>query len=264
MKKIFLEFLGLVVLFFGMWFALSRINFTGHIDFSRVNKIKEQKLSKVILDYLKREHEEVESDSVMNLVNGIKDRICADNGINGKEITVHIFRTDEINAFALPDHQLVIFTGLINFSKNPEEVGSVIAHELVHIEHRHVINKLVREIGLSVIIAATGDQKSAAAIKQIMRTVTSSAFDRNLERDADTTAVHYLANAHIDPKHFADFLDRLYKEKPHMPRQMVWISSHPDSGDRVSEILRVKRNLTYNVTDICDSSSWESFKKQMK
>ncbi len=70
------------------------------------------------------------------------------NDIDRDKIKVHLLFKDEVNAFALPDGHLVIFSGLILESENPEELSGVLAHELAHIELNHVMTKLMREVGL--------------------------------------------------------------------------------------------------------------------
>ena len=65
----------------------------------------------------------------ISFVNGIKNRLCTANGINDSSITLHILVRDEVNAIALPDRHLVVYTGMIRYCKSPEELSSVLAHK---------------------------------------------------------------------------------------------------------------------------------------
>ena len=74
-------------------------------------------------------------------------------------------------------------------------LSGVIAHELAHIEKKHVIKKLTREIGLSVLVSVISGQSDPGVISQIAKTLSSSAFDRKMEKEADMVGVQYLLNA---------------------------------------------------------------------
>ena len=97
-------------------------------------------------------------------------------------IKVHVLNKDEINAFALPNGHLIIYSGLINNSGNQEELTGVICHEIAHIELNHVMKKLIKEIGLSVLISMTTGKGGSEIIKETAKMLSSSAFDRKLEK----------------------------------------------------------------------------------
>ena len=65
-----------------------------------------------------------------------------------------------------------------------------------------------------------------------------------------------MAKAEIDPVYFADVIFRLSQEKNNIPKQFEWISTHPNSQDRCSEILRLRKLETYHTMPIADSSAW--------
>jgi Zn-dependent protease with chaperone function len=65
------------------------------------------------------------------------------------QIPLHfnVVRSSEVNAFALPNGHLIVYSGLISNSENQEEFCGVISHEIAHIILNHVMKKLVKEIG---------------------------------------------------------------------------------------------------------------------
>ena len=136
------------------------------------------------------------------------------------------------------------------------------AHEMAHIEHNHIIKKLSKEVGLSLLITIAGGNNSAEILKEITKTITSTAFDRDMERDADATGVQYLAKANIDPSNFANLLFRMSK-KSDVPKNLEWISTHPNTKDRTSEILKLSRKYRFKSLPVVDSSSWEYVKKEV-
>ena len=87
-------------------------------------------------------------DSAMDIIN---DRLLAE--LDSSEFNHHIWVVDEtdINAFTLPGGYIIVNQGLIEFAEHPEEVAGVIAHELGHVELRHVINRMVKELGINIL-----------------------------------------------------------------------------------------------------------------
>jgi beta-barrel assembly-enhancing protease len=263
MRKFLLQFITFLCLFFGAWFLLSRINFTGNVDFKKISKSNEEKIGNSILDFLKKTNDVVESDSITLAVNRMKNRLCKYNQLDSTLITIYVMANDEANAFALPGNNMVIYTGIMELCKTPEELCSVMAHEMVHIEHRHMIKKLTKEVGISLLITLASGESNAEILKGITKTITSTAFDRDLERDADETGVQYLAKANIDPEHFANILFRLSQTND-TPKNLEWISTHPNTNDRTADILKLRHKTPFKVLPLLDSISWSNIRKIAK
>ena len=156
MPKALVQFIVLAMLFFGSWFLLSRVDFVKHFHVEQLTQSNERKLGELILDAVKQGHSEIESDSVQTFVDSIQRRLCTASGIKDSSITLHLLARDDVNAFALPDRHLVIYTGLITYCNSPEELSGVLAHEIAHMKHGHVMKKLVKEVGLSMLMTIAG------------------------------------------------------------------------------------------------------------
>jgi beta-barrel assembly-enhancing protease len=263
MNKFIIQLLTFLCLFFGSWILLSRINFTGHYDFKQIGKSNEEKLSKHMMDYLDETNKRLDSDSIIQRIEKIRDRLCTSNDIDGRAIKLHIYYNKEVNAFALPANHMVIYTGLIDFCKSPEELASVMAHEMVHMEHNHIVKKMTKEVGLSLLITLAGNEKGGEILKELTRTISSTAFDRDMERDADTTAVSYLAKAKIDPVVFANLLFRLSQEHD-IPKSFEWISTHPNTKDRTADILKLSSKMKVKAMPILNDSIWNGMKEEIR
>ncbi len=261
MPKILSQFLVLAGLFFGTWFLLRTVDYRSLFRVDEVTNEAEQKLSELILDQMKKDGDECTSDSALALVELIRQRLCLANGIADSSITLHLLVHDEINAIALPDRQLVVYTGIIKYSNSPEELAGVLAHEITHIQHGHVMKKLKREVGVSMLGALAGGDAGGDIARQTTRLLTSSAFDREMESDADYGAVQMMAKAGIDPIHFADLLFRFSQEKGNIPKRFEWISSHPNTQERCAKILKLRKQEAYTIKPILDKARWEYLKK---
>jgi len=258
MKKITYQFFTLAALFFGIWLLLSRIDFVKDFHIVQITKANERKLGDLILRDVKQNTGELESDSVKIFINGIKKRLCTANGIKDSSITIDIFLNEDVNAFALPGNHIIVYSALIEYCKNPEELCGVLAHEIAHIKHGDVIKKLTREIGFSMLTTIAGGNAGGQISRDVIKLLSSTAFDREQEEEADTAAVRMMANANIDPEYFADLLFRLSKEKNDVPKRLEWISTHPNSQDRSAEVLNLRKHFVFHSIPIASNIDWKN------
>jgi predicted Zn-dependent protease len=261
MAKAFTHFVILALLFFGIWFLLSNVNFVEIFHVEQFTKDNEHKLGEFILDAVRRGNDELDSDTVQTCLDSIKNRLCTANDIADSSISIHILVKDDVNAFALPDRHLVVYTGLIRYCKSPEELEGVLAHEIAHMEHRHVMKKLVKEVGFSMLTAVAGGESSGEIGRQVVKLLSSTAFDREQESEADRSAVHMMANAGIDPESLANFLFRLSQEKKNIPKNFEWVSTHPNSQDRSAEILKLMKRETFRLRPVVNGYVWVSARR---
>jgi predicted Zn-dependent protease len=147
---------------------------------------------------------------------------------------VHITQDDTLNAFAMPGGIVVIHTGLIAATKRPEELAGVLAHEIQHVELRHSIRGMVKELGLRGLWSAvTGDIGATLAGKAALE-MTSLKFSRDDESEADDKGFDALVAAGIDPTGMPAFFKTMSEKSADAPA--AFLSSHPLSVDREKEL----------------------------
>jgi predicted Zn-dependent protease len=254
--KLFFEFAAIVLAFFAVWFVLRQINFVSEDDLKKFSKASERKLSELILETIEDRHSDFDQRKIKSYIDSIGYRVCVKNDIPFDSIKIHIIYNGEVNAFALPDRNMVIYTGLIENAKSAEEVAGVMAHEIGHMEKDHVMKKLAKEIGISMLFVIVGGSENLEVLNEAGRTLSSTAFDRSQEREADAFAVDALAKAEIDTEPFGNFLFRLSMGKGDIPEELIWISTHPDSKERAAEVFKRKKEFTYTPNPVLNTS-WE-------
>jgi predicted Zn-dependent protease len=264
MKKILLELVLTVAVIVAVWFGLSQVDWMKLFNIRQTTQNTEEKIGDLFWKILKNSETEITSDSIVVPIDSMLTRICKANSIERKKIKLHLLRKDDINAFALPGDHLVVFSGLITASENESELCGVIGHELAHMEKNHVMNKLVKEVGLSVLISMSTGNGNSEVIKSAIQQISSSAYDRKLETEADLTAVDYLEKAGIDPEPFANFLYRLADQTKNLPSQIYWISSHPESKERAEKIIERIKGKSFPKASAKDSLRFERLKEKMK
>lgn len=264
MKKIFFELIVSVALLLGTWLLLSQIDWMKLFKVEQTTQNTEEKVGDLFWDLLRKTETEINNPAVVNAVDSMVTFVCDKNHIDRESIKVHILEKDEVNAFALPNNHLVVYSGLIQECEIQAELYGVLCHEIAHMEKNHVMNKLVKEIGLSVLISISTGNSNSEVMKSALKQLSSSAYDRSLETEADLTAVEYLINAGIDPQPFANFLYRLSDETKNLPSQIYWISTHPESKARAEEIIHEVLKHTDFKPIQTDSVSFITLKEKLE
>jgi predicted Zn-dependent protease len=264
MKKSIIQGLITILLFFGTWYALSQIDWIKFFKVQQLTNKTEQKLGELFWEVFKKSEKEIKNTNVVNSVDSVVTHICKANKIDRSKLKIHVLCKDEINAFALPNGHLIINSGLVLDSENQEELAGVICHEIAHIELNHVMKKLVKEIGLSVLISMTTGNTGTEVIKETAKMLSSSAFDRSLEKEADIKAVDYLVNANLNPGPFADFLYKLSDMEHKETKYLTWISTHPDSKGRAEYIIEYSKGKETEYKPILSNETWGKVKVVLK
>ncbi|ODS84231.1 MAG: peptidase M48 [Cytophagaceae bacterium SCN 52-12] len=263
MGRIWLQALLLVALFFGMYHTLRQVDWVNLLEIRETADKTEKKLGDMLWSMFRKSDREVKDKLVTHSLDSILVKLCDYNDIPEENIRLHVLEKDEVNAFALPDGHLVIYTGLIAACESPEELAGVMAHELAHIELDHVMKKLVKEIGLSVLVSMTTGSGGGEIAKEVARTLSSSAFDRQQEKEADIAAVDYMAAADIDPEPFGEFLYRLGGKSSRMGEYLSWISTHPDSRERGEYVISYAEEKTYEAGPVLGIGTWSRIREQL-
>jgi predicted Zn-dependent protease len=145
MKKLIVQGAAILLLFFTIWFALSQIDWINIFKINQVTDKTEEKLGDKLWEVIQQSEKEIRNARVVNSVDSIINHVCKENNIDREKLKIHILENSDINAFALPNGHLIIYSGLIVNSDNQEELAGVICHEIAHIELNHIMKKLVKE-----------------------------------------------------------------------------------------------------------------------
>jgi beta-barrel assembly-enhancing protease len=261
MKKVIIQGVITIVVFFGAWFALSQIDWVRIFKVQKITNRTEEKLGDLFWEIFQKSEKENQNPLLLSSLDSMVTKICSANKIERKQIKVHILDRDEINAFALPNGHLIVYTGLILESDNPEELSGVICHELAHIQLNHVMKKLVKEVGISVLVSMTTGNSGSQIIKEAAKLLSSSAFDRSLEKDADIKAVDFLVRANINPEPFANFLYRISDKKNETTNYLTWISTHPEPKERAEYIVGYSIDKEIAWEPVLYMETWKQLKE---
>lgn len=133
--------------------------------------------------------------------------------IEAFNLSLHFRFSESIgaNAFALPSGDLIFTDAIVNLAQSDEELLSVMAHEVGHLEQRHMLRRVVQNSMLVFILTMiSGDASSSASVVVAAPTLfLEMAYSRKFEREADDYALHFMREKNIDPVHFANMMARM-------------------------------------------------------
>lgn len=261
MLRIVTQGLILLATFLGSWAALAQVDWIGLLRPERVTDAAETRLGDLVWRRLEREAVVLYDPLLTGPVDSLRRRICAVAQRGSCAVRVHVIREDEINAFALPGERILVTTGLLREVESEGELAGVLAHEFAHVELRHVMNKLVKELGLAIIVSSgTG----SAVVQQVLHSLSSTAYDRRMEGDADRRGVDLLVRARIDPEAFANLTYRLGGRGVDPNGALRWLSTHPSSEERALAILSRARDVKVDPEPVVDPAAWEGMKGALR
>jgi beta-barrel assembly-enhancing protease len=263
-KKFFIHLLFFIVVLGSVYYALSNIGFRELFKVEKRMEKLEGKLNRWTIRHFENEYEKISDKRVDSLIVSITSELQQPNNFQHDNFDYIILQSEDINAFALPGNTIIIFSELLNFAETQEEFLGVVAHEIAHIEENHVIKKLSKEIGLAAIFTLFSGSNNLEVIKEIAKITSSTAYDRELEREADSLAVDYLFKASINPQGFIDIMTRFAMESDDIPHQFRWISSHPETDERVTTIQSMIDNNPKFEFKKRDESDWNELKEYIR
>lgn len=149
-----------------------------------------------------------------------------------------VFRTGgplQANALALPGGILVVTDELVALAPDDDAILGVLAHELGHVQHRHVTASIIQASGLSMVaFVLWGDVSTLLAAAPVA--LMQATYSRESETQADTYAIRFIQTAGLRSASVAELFEAMQKQTGD-DGNSVW-SSHPDTGERAERFRR--------------------------
>ncbi|OCG26004.1 hypothetical protein A9G11_01355 [Gilliamella sp. wkB108] len=165
------------------------------------------------------------------------------HNLNGTPISYKVYITKDVNAWAMANGCVRVYTGLMDMMTD-NEIQGVLGHELGHVALGH--SKKAMQIAYATEIArdaaaASGNAAVASVSKSqlgaLASAVINSQFSQSQEKDADNYSFDFLVNKKINPEGLATAFDKLGGGDASI------LSSHPSSSDRAKNIRNKIANL---------------------
>ena len=152
-------------------------------------------------------------------------------------VQVTVVKEKELNAFAIPGGNIVVFDEIIQKMNNAGQLAALLAHESAHIEKRHSLRNMFRvfsrRIFLMMIIG--NDSGISSFLASQVDNLKNLEYSRSLETEADSYGISLLRENHINPtgmKQLMELLESATKGK----EPSEFLNTHPVFRDRIRNI----------------------------
>jgi len=191
-----------------------------------------------------------------------KDKITATYGSAELADFDYVFKVvddKDVNAMSLPGGYVYVNKGLLDKIESDDELAGVIAHEIAHIAHHHMVFLLKKEgqynkilfaiLAAAMIGKASGpDMQNVLYGARLFEIAKLNAYSQEAEDDADRTAIEYMIKANYNPVGLLTFMEKLARDQAYEAVDPGIFRTHPVTKNRANNIIAElkKRGITIN------------------
>lgn len=242
-----------------------------------LSKSEEAKIGRAIMANIRQQGVVVDDPVINEYINDIGRRLSAHANNGDYAFTFFVVDDPRINAFALPGGYIGVHTGLLQATRNEDELAGVLAHEIAHVTQRHIARAvhansrqsiLTMAMMLGAILAGVGGAGSdavqgAIAVAQGTAAQQQINFTRHNEYEADRVGMAALVDAGFDPHGMASFFEVISMQGgPSQARFPEFLRTHPVTSTRIAEARSRARD--YEHVPTLDSVNYGIAKARLK
>ncbi len=198
----------------------------------------EVKLGRTVAATILGKNKQSTNKELIKYVNLVGQTVAATSGRKDISYYFTVIESDAPNAIAAPGGYVFITSALIDLMKNEAELAGVLAHEIAHINQKHVFSKIYKEEDeggdiLSSFLTAKNTSITVAfgeLSNQALVMVLEKGLDEEDEFEADVAAILYLQNTGYRSQAYIDLISRL-------PTKHTHNKTHPSIENRVASIM---------------------------
>ncbi len=168
-------------------------------------------------------------------------------------INFHIIVSDELNAFAFPDGNIYVSSGMARRFSDAE-LAFVLGHEMTHVQEGHG-NKLVTQsiggalLGALLAVALGGREVGISMGADLGKGLSYGHYSRGDEQRADAGGVRLMSRLGYEPQDAAAAMQRLLEKYGRGDANTFligWFADHPDTQERKDRITKYAEQLAKN------------------
>jgi putative metalloprotease len=165
-------------------------------------------------------------------------RIVTQNFQDGEiAFNYRIYLSSEVNAFAMADGTIRIYSGLMEMM-NDGELRFVIGHEMGHVLKKHIRKKIQLAYAASAVRKGIASQENAAGdiarslVGSLAQSLMNAQFSQLEEKEADDYGLLFLKKKGFEPGSSVSALKKL----ANLNKGHTFLSSHPDPDKRAERL----------------------------
>lgn len=148
-----------------------------------------------------------------------------------------LFSQPDINAFALPGRRIGVYSGLLEYTLNDDELAAVLGHEIAHVKLHHGAERLSQDLAARGVtdLAAAGDADAARIFGLVTTLGLILPYSRRHELEADRSGLQYMARAGFDPFEAVALWARIAAQTERA-QPIAFLSTHPADSVRITAL----------------------------
>ncbi len=204
----------------------------------------EKKLGKEFYDNIEKHQAILHDQRVTAYVATVGNKILANSQRLPYDYRFSVIKSLAVNAFATPGGYVYINQGLLTLVESESELAGVLAHEIAHINARHIADSIEKSKKLNIATLAAvlagaflgvgGDLGAAITAFSIggMQSM-SLKYSREHEEAADRLGMAYLVSTGYDGKSMLDFLKIMRRYEYYSNTIPSYFLTHPGTDERI-------------------------------
>jgi predicted Zn-dependent protease len=207
----------------------------------------EKKLGKEFYEKLEKSNVLLHDQKINMYINELGNKVLSHSQKAPFDYRFSVIKSSAINAFATPGGYVYVNRGLITMVETESELSAVLAHEIAHVNARHIASSIEKsqKVGIATLAAILagaflggGGDLSAAVMSFSLATATSLnlKYSREHEEEADRLGMYYLVSAGYDSKAMLDMLKMMRRYEFYSNNIPSYFLTHPGTDERISYI----------------------------
>ncbi|MBO9636478.1 MAG: M48 family metallopeptidase [Chitinophagaceae bacterium] len=156
----------------------------------------------------------------------------------GYPIEITVVQSPEVNAFAIPGGHIVVYDAILDNMKTPEELAALLGHEASHVELRHSLNGLFRNLARQMFLALIigSDSGITSVLVENADKLKGLQYSRELETNADDNGLKLMYENKVDTEGMVRLMNLLNDASKGQGTVVNFLSTHPVFEKRVANV----------------------------
>lgn len=204
----------------------------------------EKRLGKEFYDNIEKHQAILHDQRVTTYVATVGNKILANSQPLPYGYRFSVIKSQAVNAFATPGGYVYINQGLLTLVESESELAGVLAHEIAHINARHIADSIEKSKKISIATLAAilagaflgvGADLGAAITAFSLGGMQSMnlKYSREHEEEADRLGLAYLVSTGYDGKSMLDFLKIMRRYEYYSNTIPSYFLTHPGTDERI-------------------------------
>lgn len=186
-------------------------------------------------------------EAVQAMVDSLRECIAVNYPVQ-----VIIIDSPELNAFAFPGGNIVVFSGLLDKMASENGLSFILAHELAHFKNRDHLRSLGRGVVLAVLSTMiTGADSGISQLLAPTGHLGQAQFSQHRETKADLSALEALNCSYGHVSGDSEFFEIIQKNgQEGEPGALHYFASHPESKKRIETLRETAKEKGFHREEV--------------